>query len=181
MQERKRIVILFAVIKFLIPYLFIHHEFELHRDEYLYLVDGKHLAWGFIEMPPLLAFLGAISRLFGNSLYAVHFWGSLFGALTVLLIGKIVIQLKGNVYAVFLACFSFLVSGFLRVNILFQPNILDAFFWTLGSYFIICLIESENRKYFYYLGICFGLGMLSKYTMAFFIISFKLQLHPKKK
>jgi Dolichyl-phosphate-mannose-protein mannosyltransferase len=172
MAKSNGIIISFAVIKFLVPFLFIHHEFELHRDEYLYLTDANHLAWGFIEMPPLLAVLGRISRFFGNSFYTVYFWGSLFGSLTIFLIGKIVQQLKGNAYAVFLACFSFFVSGFLRVNILFQPNILDAFFWTLSSYYIICWIDTENKKYLYYIGVCFGLGMLSKYTMSFFIISF---------
>ncbi|HEV3251560.1 MAG TPA: glycosyltransferase family 39 protein [Puia sp.] len=172
MQKSNWVIFSFAVIKFLIPFLFIHHAFELHRDEYLYLVDGNHLAWGFIEMPPMLALLGHISRFFGNSYYTVYFWGSAFGSLTVFLIGKIVQQLKGDAYAVFLACFSFLVSGFLRLNILFQPNILDAFFWTLCSYYIICWMDTENKKYLYYLGICFGLGMLSKYTMSFFIISF---------
>lgn len=166
------IIAAFAVIKFLVPFLFIHPQFELHRDEYLYLADTDHLAWGYIEMPPMLAVLGYISKLLGGTTQSVYLWGSLFGALTVIVIGKIVLQLKGNSTAVFFACLAFLCSAFLRIHILFQPNFLDAFFWTLSSYFIICWIDSDNKKYLYYLGICFGLGILGKYTMAFYIISF---------
>lgn len=166
----------FAVIKFLVPFLLIHPQFELHRDEYLYLADADHLAWGFIEMPPMLAVMGYLSKLMGGSVQSVYLWGSLFGALTIIVIGKIVIQLKGNSTAVFIACLAFLCSGFLRMNILFQPNFLDVFFWTLSSYFIICLIDSDNKKYLYYLGICFGLGILGKYTMAFYIIAFLVAL-----
>lgn len=166
------IIAAFAVIKFLVPFLLIHPQFELHRDEYLYLADTDHLSWGFIEMPPMLAVLGYISKLSGGTTQSVYFWGSLFGALTVIVIGKIVIQLKGNSTAVFFACLAFLCSAFLRIHILFQPNFLDAFFWTLSSYFIICCIDSDNKKYLYYLGICFGFGILGKYTMAFYIISF---------
>ena len=173
MQHKSwRIILGFALIKFLVPFLFIHPEFELHRDEYLYLADAGHLAWGFIEMPPLLAFLGSISKLFGNSFYAVYFWGSLFGAFTVVIIGKTVQRLKGNNYGVFIACLAYLCSGFLRMNALFQPNFLDVFFWTLSAYFIICLIDGGNKKYLYLIGISFGFGMLSKYTIAFFILSF---------
>ncbi len=173
MQQKSWLIILaFAAIKFLVPFLLIHPAFELHRDEYLYLADADHLAWGFIEMPPLLAFLGSISKLFGSSFYAIYFWGSLFGAFTIVLIGKIVQRLKGNNYGIFIACLAFLCSGFLRLNALFQPNFLDVFFWTLSTYAIICLIESSNKEYLYLIGISFGLGMLSKYTIAFFILSF---------
>ena len=37
--------------------------YELHRDEYLYLSESDHLAWGYIEAPPLLSLLGYISSL----------------------------------------------------------------------------------------------------------------------
>ncbi len=172
-QQKSTIIIaVFAMIKFFIPFIFINAAFELHRDEYLYLADADHLAWGYIEMPPMLAVLGATSKLFGSSFYAVYFWGSFFGALTIILVGKIVTELKGNGYAVFIACLSFLCSGYLRMNILFQPNFLDGFFWTLSAYFIIKLINSNDKKFLYYIGICFGLGMLAKYTMAFFIAGF---------
>ncbi len=172
MQNSKRVIYFFALIKFIIPFVFINAAFELHRDEYLYLADADHLAWGYIEMPPMLAVLGAISKLFGSSFYAVYFWSSLFGTMTIILVGKIVMELKGSTYAVFIACLAFLCSGFLRMNILFMPNFLDAFFWTLSVYFLIKLINTNHKKYLYYLGICFGLGMLSKYTMAFFIVAF---------
>lgn len=170
------IIALFAVIKFLIPFLLIHPAFELHRDEFLYLADSDHMAWGYIEMPPLLAVLGWLSKLAGGSIDTVYFWSGLSGALTMIVIGKIVLRLKGNSTAVLFACLAFLCSGFLRMHILFQPNFLDVFFWTLSSYCIICLVDSGRTKYFYYLGICLGLGMLGKYSTAFYILSFSVAI-----
>ncbi len=170
------IIAAFALIKFLVAFILIHPEFELHRDEYLYLADADHMAWGYIEMPPLLAVLGYLSKLAGGSVYTVYFWGGLFGALTLILVGKMVLQLKGNATAVFFACLGFLFSGFLRMHILFQPNFLDVFFWTWASYLIICCIDSANKKYLYWLGICFGLGVLGKYSTVFFLIAFAVSL-----
>lgn len=168
------IIAVFALIKLLIPFVLIHPDFELHRDEFLYLADADHLAWGYIEMPPLLAFLGYISKLFGGSIYTVYFWGGFFGAITVSMVGLIVLKLKGNTTAVFFACLAFLCAGFLRMHILFQPNFLDLFFWTWASYLIICWVNTGHKKYLYWLGICFGLGILGKYSTAFYIISFLL-------
>ncbi|MDR0792185.1 MAG: glycosyltransferase family 39 protein [Chitinophagaceae bacterium] len=172
MLNNKRIIYFFAVIKFIIPFVLIHSSFQLHRDEYLYLADAKHLAWGYLEMPPALALLGYASNLFTGSFYAVYVWTALFGALTLIVAGKIILELKGNVYAVVIGCLAFLTSAFLRINILFQPNFLDAFFWTLSCFYIIRLIHSNNKKYLYYLALCFALGFLSKYTIAFFILGF---------
>lgn len=170
------IIAVFAVVKFLVPFLLIHPQFELHRDEFLYLADADHLAWGYIEMPPILAFMGYLSKLAGGSIYTVYFWGGLTGALTVWLIGRSVLQLKGSSQAVFLACLAFLCSGFLRMHILFQPNFLDVFFWTWASYLLICWIDTDDKKYVYRLGICFGLGILGKYSIAFYIIAFAMAM-----
>jgi 4-amino-4-deoxy-L-arabinose transferase-like glycosyltransferase len=171
-KASKYIIAVFVLIKLLVPFVFVHPQFELHRDEYLYLADADHLAWGYIEMPPLLALLGFISKLLGGTIFTVHLWGGISGALTVIIIGKIVLQLKGNSTAVFFACMAFLCAGFLRMNVLFQPNFLDIFFWTLSSYYLIRWIDTDKRKYIYFLGICFGFGMLGKYSIAFYIISF---------
>ena len=168
----KYIIAFFALIKLLIPFLLIHSQFELQRDEFLYMADADHMAWGFIEMPPLLAALGYISKLLGGSVQTVHVWSGVFGALTVIMVGKIVTHLKGNTTAVFIACLSFLCSGFLRMHILFQPNFLDIFFWTLATYLIICWIDTDHLKYLYGLGICFGFGVLGKYSTLFYIASF---------
>lgn len=46
--------------------------YGLHRDEYLYLEMGRHLAWGYKEVPPLLAPLAALSRALGDSAWAVR-------------------------------------------------------------------------------------------------------------
>ncbi len=170
------IIGIFALIKFLIPFVLIHPAFELHRDEFLYLADSDHMAWGYIEMPPLLAVLGYLSKLAGGSIYTVYFWSGLIGALTMMVTGKIVLQLKGNATAVFFACLSFLCAGFLRMHILFQPNILDVFFWTASSYCIISYINTNKYQYLYYLGICFGLGILGKYSTTFYILSFSAAL-----
>jgi len=50
-------------------------KYGLHRDEYLYISDSDHLAWGYMEMPPMLAVVGKIARLlFGDTLFAVRFF-----------------------------------------------------------------------------------------------------------
>lgn len=167
MIKPNQIIFGIAILKFLVSFVLIHPMYELHRDEYLYLAESDHLAWGYLEAPPLLSFLGYLSKLFGNSIGAVRFWGALFGAMNIFLIGKIVQSLGGKTYACLLACLAFFVGGYLRMNILFQPNFLEVFFWTLSLYFLIRLIKTDSNKYLYLLAIALAFSFYSKYSMIF--------------
>ena len=51
-------------------------------------------------------------------------------------------------YACLLTCLGFLLSGYLRMNILFQPNFLELFFWTLNSYLVVRLIQTDCKNIF---------------------------------
>ncbi|MEO6915730.1 MAG: glycosyl transferase, partial [Chitinophagaceae bacterium] len=98
-----RIVLLLASLKFILPFLVQDGTYELQRDEYLYLAEAQHLAWGYMEVPPLLSFFARITAVFGNGFFWVKFWPSLFGALTVWTTCSIVREMGGKAYAQFLA------------------------------------------------------------------------------
>ena len=53
------ILIYLALLKLLIP-LFTSPEFEFHRDEFLYMAMGDHLALGYLEVPPFIAFIAKV-------------------------------------------------------------------------------------------------------------------------
>lgn len=171
MKNPNRLLYLLAIIGFILPFLIIDPTYELHRDEYLYLEEGKHLAWGFMEIPPLLPFFSWISQAMGASMFWVKCWPALFGSLTFLLMGKLILHLGGRHFAVFLTFLPFVCTGFLRLFFLFQPNFLDTFFWTLSAYTIVRFIQTQHNSWLYVFGIATGLGLLSKYSMAFYTIS----------
>jgi hypothetical protein len=172
MVKPNHIIFGIAIVKFLVSFVMIHPVYELHRDEYLYLAESDHLAWGYLEAPPLLSVLGYLSKLFGNSIGAVRFWGALFGAMNIVLIGKMVQSLGGKTYACLLACLAFFVGAYLRMNILFQPNFLEVFFWTLCLYCIIQVIQTNEHKNLYLLAIALAFAFYSKYTMVFLFAGF---------
>jgi hypothetical protein len=164
------IPLLFAAVKFAICFIFFNHAYDFHRDEFLYIEEGNHLAWGYVEIPPLLPVLAAISHLLGNSFFSIKLWPALFGAFTIFLTGTIVIELGGKWYAQFLACLGFLLSAYLRIHILFQPNFLDIFWWTLFSYYMIRWIKTQKNRFIYYLAFAVVLGLSSKYSMGFYLM-----------
>ena len=92
MKNATRLLYLLAIIRFVLPFLLVHPSYQLHRDEYLYLAEGHHLAWGFLEVPPMLSFMAYISNTMGATEFWVKFWPALFGSLILLMMGKIILR-----------------------------------------------------------------------------------------
>lgn len=179
--QQNKIITLIAVVKFLLPFIIINSVWELHRDEYLYYEQGKHLASGYLENPSLIGVLASISRFLGGSFFWIKFWPALFGALTLYVTASIAKELGGKLFAQVIAALGILFSVYMRIHFLFQPNFLDIFFWTLSAFYLLRFINSQQNKYLYLLSLAIALGWWSKYSILFFataiIISILLSKH----
>ena len=171
MRKSNQLLYVLALLKIIIPYFLQNPVYEPHRDELLYLAEGHHLAWGFMEVPPVLSIFAWLTHLLGDGMFWVKFWPSLLGAATFVVAGKIVLSLGGKSFSLLLLFLSFLFSAYLRVFFLFQPNAPEIFFWTLIAYSLIRFVETKKNKWLYLFGISIGLGMMSKYSVAFFTVS----------
>ena len=184
MRREYRLLYLFALLKLILPFLLQNGAYEPHRDEFLYLAEGRHMAWGYMEVPPLLSVFAWLTNLFGGGLFWIKFWPSLFGALTYFLVGRMVLALGGRQFALLLAFLPFVFGAYLRTHFLFQPNFLDIFFWTLLAYALVRYVQGQGprpadsrptdsrpERWLLLAGVAAGLGMQSKYTMLFFAIA----------
>jgi len=165
-------ILIFVLIKVGLNLLAISH-FGFHRDEFLHLVLADHLDWGYKEVPPFIAFLAKISSVaFGSSVFAARLFPTLFGGLIILLTGLITVELGGKRFAIALACLAMIFSpAFAASDYLFQPVVFDQFWWVLAVWLLARYSNTSSVKYLYFLGITVGLGLLTKYSMAFFTFS----------
>lgn len=171
MRKYNKLLYGLALLRLVLPYLLQDEMYEPHRDEFLYLAEGSHLAWGFMEVPPLLSVFAWLTHVLGGGMFWIKLWPSLFGIATFVIAGKIVLSLGGRSFALWLLFLSFTFSAYLRLFFLFQPNPPEVFFWTLIAYSIIRYVETNRNGWLYVFGVSVGLGMLSKYSVAFFTVS----------
>ena len=165
----RRLPLAFALLKFISGYFLISPQYDLHRDEYLYLNHGRHLAWGYLEVPPLSAAQGWLSLALGGDAGWVRFWPFLWGAATLYLVMRLTQRLGGGWFATALAGTCYLGTAFARLNLLFQPNSFEVFGFVLGLYGLVRYGQTGRPRFLYLLGLALGLGLLNKYTTLFFI------------
>jgi len=171
MNKNNRLLYLLALLKIVIPYLLQSSVYQPQRDEFLYLAEGHHLAFGFMEVPPMLSIFAWVTHLLGDGIFCVKLWPSLFGAATFIVAGKIIQSFGGKKFSLFILFLSFIFGGYLRLFFLFQPNPPEVFFDTMITYSFISFIQTGKNKWLYVFGVSVGLGMLGKYSVAFFAAS----------
>lgn len=165
-------ILIFVALKIILN-LFAISNFGFHRDELLHLVLGDHLDWGYKEVPPFIALLAKITlNVFGESVFAARIFSTLAGGLIIWLTGQITAELGGRRFAITLACLSLIFApAFAASGYLFQPVVFDQLWWVLTVWLFARYLNTANVKYLYWLGVAVGVGMLTKYTMAFFTAS----------
>ncbi|MGH1366343.1 MAG: glycosyltransferase family 39 protein [Calditrichia bacterium] len=166
MKKSYLLIAVLAVIKLVIQLLG-NRNYGFHRDELLHLSVSEHLDWGFMEFPPFIGLAGKLSYLFFDySLMGTRFFPTLAGVAILVLCCLMAREFKGSFKAMLLAGVCVLAFlPFYRNHTLFQPVAFDQLFWTLGFYFWIRFINTEDKNYLLLTGLTLGAGLMNKYTI----------------
>jgi 4-amino-4-deoxy-L-arabinose transferase-like glycosyltransferase len=146
-------------------------QYGFHRDELGVLDDARHLDWGYVSYPPFTPFLARVALiLFGPSLVGLRFFSALAQSMAMVLSGLMARELGGRRWAQVTAALAAAVSPMsVCMGTMFQYIAFDYLWWVLAAYFLICLLHSENHRWWLAIGAVLGFGMMTKYTMIFFI------------
>ncbi len=139
-------------------------------DELYFLACSEHLAWGFVDMPPLFPAVTALIRaVFGDSLFAIRLLPTLSGAALVVMTGLMARDLGGRRFAQGISALAVLTAPlWMLMHSIHTMNALDQIFWTGAAWIVIRIARDDWEKGWLWLGVVCGLGMLNKHTMAFF-------------
>ena len=140
------------------------------RDALYYLACSEHLAFGYVDQPPLIAVLGWIARhTFGTSLPALLFWPALFGAARIVLVAGFARELGAKRFGTVLAAaLAATPSVWWVIDHQFAMNGLESILWTSCAFVILLLIKTGNAKLWVVFGAIVGVGLQNKYSIAVF-------------
>lgn len=139
-------------------------------DELYYVACSRHLDWGYVDQPPLIAVVTWIVRaVLGQSLWAVRLLPAVAGMAEVLLTALMARELGGKRSAQALAALAALIApGVLAADGLLTMNAFEPLFWVGCAYLLIRLIKTKDTKLWIWFGVLAGFGLENKYSMAIF-------------
>lgn len=140
------------------------------RDALYYLACSEHLAFGYVDQPPLIAVLGWIARhTLGTSLPALLFWPALAGAARIVLTAAFARELGAGRFGIVLAAVLAATPGvWWVIDHQFAMNSLEPLFWGGCAYVILRVINTGNPKLWLAFGTLAGIALLNKYSFVIF-------------
>ncbi len=155
------IIILTAVLF----HLLCINSYNLLTEEAYYWNYSRHLDFGFLDHPPMVAILiKTTTSIFGTNEFGVRISSLLCWILTAFYSYKLCnLMCKGSgLFALFLV--AILPFFFLQAFIISPDQPLTAC-WSISLYCFYQALVSKRANYWYAAGFWLGLGMLSKYTI----------------
>ena len=150
--------------------LWLSPYFPLLGDEAYYNLWSKHLALSYYDHPPMIAYIHwLVNHSLGQSEFSIRVAAILCLLLSTWLVYLIGKELFSKQIAATSAVLFNLIPTFMAGGIFLTPEQPLVFFWLLSTYFAVKLFKTQQKSYWYLLGLALGFGLLSKYPMLLFI------------
>ena len=164
-------IVLYVAFARIVLYLIAGPDYGYFRDELYYLACGEHPAWGYVDQPPLIAWIAwFLQHTTGTSIWALRLLPALAGAATVILAGLLARDLGGRRWAMFLASLAALMAPLLLAfSHLFTMNAFDPALWTAMAYLVVRIIKTGGEHLWLGVGALAGITILNKYGVVFWL------------
>src|SRR6516225_4528293 len=145
---------------------------DLYPDEAQYWVWSQQLALGYFSKPPLVAWLIALTTgLFGDSEFAVRLSAPLLHAGAATFVYGIAAQLYDRRVGLWSALVYASLPGVSVSAFVISTDAALLLFWAAALYAFVRAREADGWAWWLVAGLAAGLGLLSKYAMAYWILS----------
>ena len=149
------------------------NRYGFHRDELYFIEAGHHLAWGYVDQPPLTPLLGHLSQaVFGPSPRALRVPSVLAGMALVVLTASLCRHLGGRSRARVLAAVCTAVAAVvLAVTHILSTTTFDVLAWVLVLWLVTRLLQGADPRLWVVVGLVVGIGLLDKHLVLFLVAS----------
>jgi 4-amino-4-deoxy-L-arabinose transferase-like glycosyltransferase len=139
-------------------------------DEFYYLDCADHLAWGYVDHPPLsIALLALVRAALGDSLLALRLLPALGHCATLILVAALARELGGGRSAQGLSAVAALAAPvYLAVGGFYSMNAFEPLLWTVAALVAARIAGGASERCWPWLGVLLGLGLLNKISTLWF-------------
>ena len=143
--------------------------YGVFRDELYYIACGRHPAWGYVDHPPLVAWVAwLVAQVAGESHLALRVVAAFAMAATVWLAGRVAAALGGGPFARLLAGIATgLAPVALSLGSYYSMNAFDLLFWALIAFILVRVLSGGSERLWLAFGAVAGLGLLNKISILY--------------
>jgi hypothetical protein len=140
------------------------------RDELYYAACSRHLAFGYVDHPPIVALVAWVTRyVLGDSLIALRLVSAVIGVVVIFTSARLARELGGRRFAQLLTAVCILVAPrYLSAFHYFAISVFELLLWTLATLVVARLLHGGDPRLWLLFGGLAGIGLETKHSMLFF-------------
>ena len=153
-------------------------RYGYHRDELYFVACARHMAWGFVDQPPLTPAIARLSQAVApDSLVALRVIPALIYGSLVVLTGLTARELgAGRTGQVGASVCAAAAPGLLLAGHLLSTTTPDLLAWALVSFLLIRLLRTQDERLWLAIGLTIGVGLENKWSVGFLVIGLLIGL-----
>jgi len=165
-------IVLYLAAAKLLLHLLTATRYGIFRDEMYYFACSEHMAWGYVDQPPFIAFaIWIVRHTLGDSLFALRLVPALAGAALVWLTGRLASELGGGRFAQGLSALAVApVPIYLILHHWMTMNAFEPLIWMGCIWCLLSAINTGKSGYWIWFGVIAGLGFETKYSIVFLLL-----------
>ncbi|HEY7915364.1 MAG TPA: glycosyltransferase family 39 protein [Acidimicrobiales bacterium] len=151
-------------------------RYGYHRDELYFLQCARHLAFGYVDQPPLTPLaIRLVTLVLGNTLVALRIVPALGLALLVVMTAAMSRELGAGRVGQMLAALATATCGeYIGTEHLFTTTNFDFVFWALTLFLTLRLLVRRDPRYWVAIGVCVGIGGEAKWNIGLLVAALAL-------
>jgi len=147
-------------------------HYGFFRDELYFIICGRHPQWGYVDQPPIVPLLAALTQVFGHSLFLLRIVPALCAAAGVYVTCLLAIEFGGGLFAQAIASLAFLFAGvLLAFGQKVGPDEIGLWAWPLIALLVVRIVKSGDPRLWLGAGLVAGIAIESKYAVLFFLVA----------
>lgn len=161
-------IVLYLALAKLLLHLLTAARYGIFRDEMYYVACSEHMAWGYVDHPPMGVLIAWVARhLFGDSPLGLRLLPALAGAALVWMAGQLAREMGGGRFAQALAALAVIpVPIYLILQHWLTMNAFEPLLWMVCLWCVVRAINRGEPRYWFWFGALTGIGLETKYTIA---------------
>ncbi|WP_284742244.1 glycosyltransferase family 39 protein [Amycolatopsis sp. RTGN1] len=160
-----------------VVHLVVATRYGWHRDEFYYVITGRHPAWGYVDQPPLTPLLARWAAALPGGVLPLRVLAIACQAGCVLLGAKLAAEFGGGARAQAIAAGATAASvAFVAASVLFGTTVTDQLIWAAMFVAVARALRLRTTAAWSAAGLIGGIGLENKDTVAVLLLGVAIGL-----
>ncbi|MFN2450264.1 MAG: glycosyltransferase family 39 protein [Candidatus Baltobacteraceae bacterium] len=147
-------------------------HYGFFRDELYFIICGRHPQWGYVDQPPVVPLLSALTQVLGPSLFLLRLVPAACAAAAVFAACRLSEEFGGKTFALLLAATgTFFAPELLSFGMKSGTDEIGMWAWPIAVLFIARVRKGADPRWWLAAGAVIGLAFEAKYSALFFGIA----------